>query len=170
MISLQVYIHWLYYILFMLVYKKTINRLINKKISISVAESCTGGLLCSTLTKNSGISKIFNMGFITYSNKAKNLILKIPLKQIRKHGAVSEKVAYLMAYNLSKISKSDISISITGIAGPTGGTKLKPVGLVFIGIKFKKKIYLSKKRFKGSRENIQKKIVNCVFKSIYDLI
>ena len=147
----------------MLFYKKIVSKLIDKKISISIAESCTGGLLSSTLTKVPGISKIFNMGLITYSNKSKNLILK-------KYGAVSEKIAYLMANNLYKISKSDIVISITGIAGPSGGTKSKPVGLVFIGIKYKKKIFIIKKNFKGSRNSIQIKIANFVFKYINRLI
>ena len=154
----------------MLFYKKIVSKLIDKKISISIAESCTGGLLSSTLTKVPGISKIFNMGLITYSNKSKNLILKIPLSYIKKYGAVSEKIAYLMANNLYKISKSDIVISITGIAGPSGGTKSKPVGLVFIGIKYKKKNFIIKKNFKGSRNSIQIKIANFVFKYINRLI
>ena len=151
-------------------YKKIINILIQKEISISVSESFTGGQLSKAFTDISGISKIFQMGIITYSNKSKNLILKIPLSIIKKHGAVSEEVAILMSQSLSKISKSDLSISTTGIAGPLGGSKAKPVGLAYISITFLKKTYTYKKKFQGSRSKIQREAVDFCFKQIQMLI
>ena len=115
--------------------KKIIFTLKKKKLKISVAESCTGGLLSSSITSISGASKIFNLGLITYSNQAKIKILKVNKKIIKKYGAVSHECCSAMVKNLSKISKANINVSITGIAGPKGGTKQKPVGLVYIGIK-----------------------------------
>ena len=151
-------------------YKNIIHKLIKKNINISIAESCTGGKLCSVFTGTPGVSKIFNMGLITYSNKSKNLILKIPLSILKKNGAVSEKVASLMVLNLFKISKSKLCISTTGIAGPGGGSKSKPIGLVYIGIKFDENIHVTKKIFNGNRAKIQKDTVNFCLKSIEDLI
>ncbi len=144
--------------------------LIKKKISISVAESCTGGLICNTITKNSGVSKIFNYGIICYSNKSKAKYLSISYNKLLKYGAVSHEVANEMINGLYKKEKSKICISTTGIAGPSGGSKLKPVGLVFIGIKFNKTNYIYKKYFKGSRNEIQTKTKNFVFKKIKELI
>ena len=118
---------------------KLVKKLIKKKLKVSFVESCTGGLLSSLITSISGSSKIFNIGFITYSNKAKIDVLKVPKNIITKYGAVSKECCLEMVKNLSKISKANISVSITGIAGPSGGTKLKPVGLVYIGIKKGKK-------------------------------
>ena len=103
---------------------KVVQKLIKKKLKISFAESCTGGLLSSSITSISGSSKIFNLGLVTYSNKAKINILKVPKKIIDKYGAVSKECCLSMVKNLSKISKANISVSITGIAGPNGGTKL----------------------------------------------
>ena len=141
--------------------KSLIKLLIKKKIKISVAESCTGGLLASTMTSISGASKIFNFGLVTYSNQAKIKILRVNKNIIRKHGAVSHECCYAMVKNLSKISKADINVSITGIAGPKGGTKQKPVGLVFIGIKKGKKVWVKKYLFKNKkRSSIQKSTVN----------
>ena len=117
-----------------------IKKLNTKKLKISFAESCTGGLLANTITSISGASKVFNMGFITYSNQAKIKILKISKNIIIKYGAVSPECCKAMVVNLSKISKANINVSITGIAGPNGGTKKKPVGLVYIGIKKGNKI------------------------------
>lgn len=148
-------------------FKKFIDELIINNISISVAESCTGGQLSKFFTDIPGISKIFNMGIISYSNKSKNIILKIPLKTIKSEGAVSEKIAYLMSKNLFKISKSKLCISTTGLAGPSGGSKIKPVGLVYIGITYKDKTYVYKKKFKGSRKKIQKQtVIFCINKII----
>ena len=141
--------------------KSLIKILAKKKLRISVAESCTGGLLASNITSTSGASKVFNLGFVTYSNKAKIEILKVNKNIIRKYGAVSHECCSMMANNLSKISKANINVSITGIAGPKGGTKLKPVGLVYIGIKKGNKISVNKCLFKSKkRSSIQKATVN----------
>ena len=151
--------------------KSLIKLLIKKKIKISVAESCTGGLLCSAITSISGASKIFNLGFITYSNQAKIKILKVDKNIIKKFGAVSYECCYAMVNNLSKISKTNINVSITGIAGPRGGTKKKPVGLVYIGIKKGSKIQIIKCLFKSKkRSSIQKatvkKALNLVLRAV----
>ena len=140
--------------------KSLIKLFIKKKIKISVAESCTGGLLASTITSISGASKIFDLGLVTYSNQAKIKILRVNKNIIRKHGAVSHECCYAMVKNLSKISKADINVSITGIAGPKGGTKKKPVGLVYIGVKKGAKIEINKFLFKSKkRSSIQKATV-----------
>ena len=136
------------------------KKLIKEKTTISVAESCTGGLLSSKLTKLSGSSKYFKMGLITYSNKSKISILKMPKQIIKKNGAVSFQCCLAMVENLSKISKAKVCVSITGIAGPKGGTKQKPVGLVYIGIKIGKKVFINKYNFKNNgRAYIQKQTV-----------
>ena len=151
--------------------KKLINLLKKKKLKISFAESCTGGLMSSVITSNAGSSNVFNLGLVTYSNKAKQKILKVPNKVINKYGAVSVQCCLSMVNNLSKISNSHINISITGIAGPKGGTKKKPVGLVFIGFKFKNKIFVNKYLFKNkSRTNFQKITVNTVLNTILSII
>ena len=140
--------------------KSLIQLLIKKKIKISVAESCTGGLLASTITSISGASKIFNLGLVTYSNNAKIKILRVNKNIIRKYGAVSHECCYAMVNNLSKISKANINVSITGIAGPKGGTKKKPVGLVYIGVKKGVKIEINRYLFKSKkRSSIQKATV-----------
>ena len=150
--------------------KSLIKLLIRKKIKISVVESCTGGLLASAITSISGASKIFNLGLITYSNRAKIKILKVDKNIIKRFGAVSYECCYAMVNNLSKISKTNINVSITGIAGPRGGTKKKPVGLVYIGIKKGNKIEIAKCLFKKKkRSSIQKatvkKALNLVFRA-----
>ena len=140
--------------------KSLVKTLIKKKLKISFAESCTGGLLASSITSISGASKIFNIGLITYSNQAKIKFLKVDKKIIKKYGAVSHECCYAMVDNLSKISKANINVSITGIAGPKGGTKQKPVGLVYIGIKKGNKIQINKCLFKTKkRSSIQKATV-----------
>ena len=140
--------------------KSLIKLLIKKKIKISVAESCTGGLLASAITSISGASKIFNLGLITYSNQAKIKILKVNKNIIKRFGAVSYECCYAMVNNLSKISKTNINVSITGIAGPRGGTKKKPVGLVYIGVKKGNKIQITKYLFNSKkRYSIQKATV-----------
>ena len=150
---------------------KVVKRLIKKKLKISFAESCTGGMLSSKITSISGSSKVFNMGFVTYSNKAKMSILKVPKKIITKHGAVSKECCLSMVKNLSKISKANISVSITGIAGPNGGTKSKPVGLVYIGIKNRNKIIIKENLFKSTnRISIQKATVNSSLQMIIKII
>ena len=147
--------------------KTLIKLLTKKKLKISFAESCTGGLLASTIASVSGASKIFNLGLITYSNQAKIKILKVNKNIIKKYGAVSYECCSAMVKNLSRISKANINVSITGIAGPKGGTKQKPVGLVYIGIKRGNKIQINKYLFKSKkRSSIQKSTV----KKALDLI
>ena len=139
---------------------KLVKKLTQKKLKISFAESCTGGMLSSTITSVSGSSKIFDLGLVTYSNKVKINILKVPKRIITKHGAVSKECCISMVKNLSKISKANISISITGIAGPNGGTKDKPVGLVYIAVKKGNKIIIKECFFKNkNRILIQKATV-----------
>ena len=137
--------------------KSLIKLLIKKKIKISVAESCTGGLLASSITSISGASKIFNLGLVTYSNQAKIKILKVNKNIIKRFGAVSYECCYAMVNNLSKISKTNINVSITGIAGPRGGTKNKPVGLVYIGLKKGNKIQIIKCLFKSKKRSLVQK-------------
>ena len=140
---------------------KSLIKLLNKKkLRISLVESCTGGLLASSITSISGASKIFNLGLVTYSNQAKIKVLKVNKNVIKKHGAVSHECCSAMVKNLSKISKANINVSITGIAGPKGGTKEKPVGLVYIGVKKGNKIQVNKCLFKAkNRSLIQKATV-----------
>ena len=141
--------------------QKLVKLLSKKKLKVSFAESCTGGLLSSTITSISGSSKVFTLGLVTYSNQSKINTLKIPKKIIMKHGAVSYETCLSMVKNLNKISKTNISISITGVAGPKGGTKQKPVGLVFIGIKKGNKTLVKKYLFKNKkRSSIQRNTVN----------
>ena len=140
--------------------KSLIKTLIKKKIKVSFVESCTGGLLASSVTSISGASKIFSLGLITYSNESKIKILKVSKNIINKYGAVSHECCLAMVNNLSKISKAKINVSITGVAGPKGGTKQKPVGLVFIGIKKGSKTQINKCLFKSkNRSSIQKATV-----------
>ena len=140
--------------------QKIVGLLKKKRLKISFAESCTGGLLSSAITSASGSSKVFTLGLVTYSNQSKNRVLKIPRQIIRKHGAVSMQCCLSMLNNLNKISKSNISVSITGIAGPSGGSKQKPVGLVYVGIKKGNKIKIHKCLFKNKgRFYIQKATV-----------
>ena len=140
--------------------KKTVKYLLKKKIKISIAESCTGGLLASTITSISGSSRVFVLGLVPYSNQSKIKVLKIPKKIIRKYGAVSKQVCLAMAKNVSKIGKTSMSVSITGIAGPNGGTRKKPVGLVYVGIKKSNKISIKKYLFKNKgRSYIQRATV-----------
>ena len=151
--------------------QKVVKLLRLKKIKISLAESCTGGLLASIITSISGASKIFTLGLVTYSNQSKIKILKVPKKIIIKHGAVSYETCLSMVQNLSKISRSNISLSITGIAGPKGGTKNKPVGLVYIGIKKGTKILIKKYLFKSkNRFVIQKASVKSALNLILSFI
>jgi len=151
--------------------KKIVRLLRKKRLKISFAESCTGGLLSSVITSISGSSKVFTLGLITYSNKSKINTLKVPKKIIMKHGAVSYETCLSMVKNLSKISKTNISVSITGIAGPKGGTKLKPVGLVYIGIKKGNKSLVKKYLFKNKKRNsIQSGAINRALNLILSFI
>ena len=147
--------------------KTLVKLLTKKKLKLSVAESCTGGMLASSITSISGASKIFNLGLVTYSNQAKIRILRVNKNIIKRYGAVSHQCCLAMVNNLSRISKGNINVSITGIAGPKGGTKQKPVGLVYIGIKKGKKVKINKCLFKSKkRSSIQKATV----KKTLDLI
>ena len=151
--------------------KTLVKKLTKKKLKISFAESCTGGMLANTITSVSGASKVFNLGLITYSNQAKINILKVNKNIIRKFGAVSYECCKAMVINLSKISKANINVSITGIAGPKGGTKKKPVGLVYIGVKKGNKLIISKNIFKSkNRSSIQKMSVRKTIKILSNLI
>ena len=150
---------------------KIVKLLTSKGLTVSFAESCTGGLLSSSITSISGSSKVFNMGLVTYSNNAKVKLLKVPKKTINKYGAVSYETCLSMVKNLSKISKSNISISITGVAGPTGGTKEKPIGLVYIGLKKGSKTIIKKNLFKSKkRVTIQKATAKQALKMILNIL
>ena len=150
---------------------KIVRLLTKKKLTVSFAESCTGGLLVSSITSISGSSKVFNMGLVTYSNNAKVKLLQVPKKTITKYGAVSYETCISMVKSLSKISKSNISISITGVAGPNGGTIEKPIGLVYIGLKKGSKIIIKKNLFKiKKRVSIQKATVKQALKMILNIL
>ena len=141
--------------------QRIVKLLSKKKLKVSFAESCTGGLLSSTITSIGGSSKVFTLGLVAYSNQAKINILKVPKRIIMKHGAVSYETCLSMVKNLNKISKTNISVSITGVAGPKGATKQKPVGLVYIGIKKGNKTLVQKYLFKvKNRILIQRATVN----------
>ena len=151
--------------------KNLVKILTKKKLKIAFAESCTGGMLASEITSVSGASKVFGIGLVTYSNQAKITVLKVNKSIIQKYGAVSPQCCEAMVKNLSKISKAQINVSITGVAGPNGGTKKKPVGLVYIGVKKNNKIFITKNVFKEkSRKAIQKSTIKKTFKIIKSLI
>ena len=151
--------------------RKIVELLIKKKLKISFAESCSGGALSSAITSIYGSSKVFNLGLIAYSNKSKTEILKVSKKLINKYGAVSEQVCKSMAENVSKIGKTDMSVSITGIAGPSGGSTKKPVGLVYLGIMKNNKIIVKKYLFENKgRSYIQKTTVNKCLRLILSVL
>ena len=151
--------------------KNLVKKLIKKNLKISCAESCTGGMLASSIKSTSGASKVFNLGLVTYSNEAKIKILRVNKSIIKKYGAVSAECCKSMVINLAKISKAQINVSITGIAGPNGGTKNKPVGLVYIGIKKSNKLMIFKNLFKSkSRNFIQNATIKKTLKIINSLI
>ena len=147
--------------------RKIVNLLRKKKLKLSIAESCTGGMLSSEITSVNGSSKVFTMGLVTYSNSSKNLLLKVPKQTIKKYGAVSMQCCLSMVNNLSKISKSDIAISITGIAGPGGASIKKPVGLVFIGLKKQIKLILKSTYLRIMAERIYKKLLLKSLKNLF---
>ena len=151
--------------------KKIISLIKRKKMKLAIAESCTGGMLSSAITSVSGSSKVFTMGLVTYSNQAKTSILKVNQKIIKKYGAVSVQCCLAMVNNLSKISKSKVCVSVTGIAGPKGGSQQKPVGLVYIGIRVGKKVIVNKYNFKNKgRVFIQKRTVKKTLSLLEKLI
>ena len=151
--------------------QKIVSLLKVKKLKLAIVESCTGGMLSSAITSVSGSSKVFIFGLVTYSNHAKTSLLKVPKQIIKKNGAVSVQCCLAMVNNLSKISKSKVCISITGIAGPKGGSKKKPVGLVYIGVKIGKKVIVNKYNFKNNgRIFIQKQTVKKALNLLSNLI
>ena len=151
--------------------KSIISLIKRKKMKLAIAESCTGGMLSSAITSVSGSSKVFTMGLVTYSNQAKTSILKVPQKIIKKYGAVNVQCCLAMVNNLRKISKSKVCVSITGIAGPRGGSKQKPVGLVYIGIRVGKKVIVNKCNFKNKgRAYIQRQTVKKALNLLLKLI
>ena len=151
--------------------KTIVKKLIKKRLKISFVESCTGGLLSSAITSVNGSSKVFIIGLVAYSNRSKINLLKVSKNIVKKYGAVSEQVCLAMLKNVSKIAKTKMSVSITGIAGPSGGTIKKPVGLVYIGIKSNKKIHVKKFLFKNKgRLFIQNAAVNSSLKMILNFL
>ena len=151
--------------------KKIITLLKRKKRKLAIAESCTGGMLSSSITSVSGSSKVFTVGLVTYSNQSKINVLKVPNKIIKKYGAVSVQCCLSMVNNLNKITKANVCVSITGIAGPKGGSKQKPVGLVYIGVKKDKIVKVNRYLFKNRGRNyIQKTTVNHALKLIHNFL
>ena len=151
--------------------QKLVKLLKRKRLKLSVVESCTGGMLSGAITSVSGSSKVFTMGLVTYSNQSKNHLLKVPKQIIKKHGAVSIQCCFTMVNNLSKFSKSNIAVSITGIAGPGGGTKQKPVGLVYVGIKRGNKVKVNRYLFKNKgRSNVQRAAVKKALELILSVL
>ena len=132
-----------------------LNQCLEKKLTVTAAESCTGGMIASSIVSISGSSTIFKSSVVTYSNDMKSKILNIPLKLINENGAVSKIIAYNMASNVLHLMNADISIAVTGIAGPSGGSKNKPVGLVYIGIGTKRNTITEEYLFKGNRLKIR---------------
>jgi len=134
--------------------EEVVGRLLSeKKQTIAVAESCTGGLIGARITNVSGSSKYFERGVVTYSNEAKTQLLNVPSETIERHGAVSERVALLMAEGVRKLARTDYGLSVTGVAGPTGGTPQKPVGLVFIGFAHENDSFAQKFMFGEDRNS-----------------
>ena len=141
-----------------------------KKIYLTTAESCTGGMIASSIVSINGSSSIFKSGIVTYSNESKAEFLKIPLELINLNGAVSEAVAFQMAENVLSIMNSSLSIAVTGIAGPSGGSNDKPVGLVWIGIGTKKNILTKKYLFQGNRLKVRRQTTLEALKLAYDVV
>ena len=137
-----------------------------KNLTLSTAESCTGGMIGELITSVSGASEVYGFGFITYANEAKEQILGVKHETLEKFGAVSEETAREMALGAKRVSGSDISVSVTGIAGPGGGTKEKPVGLVYTAICFNGKVETFKLLLKGDRESVRKQTCEKVFENI----
>ncbi len=144
--------------------------LAKKKLSIATAESCTGGLIAHNITNISGSSNYFDRGLVSYSNNSKNDLLKISKKILKEYGAVSEQVAKAMAENIKKFANVDIGISTTGIAGPTGGTKQKPVGLVYIGLSTKNYTIVKKYIFNEDRIGNKTATCNAALKLLFDYL
>ena len=139
-------------------------------LTISTAESCTGGLIASAITDVSGASSLFGTGVVTYSNDAKMKLIGVKKETLDQYGAVSEQTASQMAEGVLKLADSDVSVAVTGIAGPTGGTPEKPVGLVYIGVSGKYGTFAYKNIFKGNRDEVRKQTVSRAFELVYDYL
>lgn len=139
-------------------------------LTISTAESCTGGMIASAITNVSGASAFFGTGVVTYSNEAKMKLIGVNKETLDKYGAVSEQTATEMAEGVLKLGESDVSVAVTGIAGPTGGTTEKPVGLVYIGVSGKNGTYVYKNIFNGNRDEVRKQTVSTAFELVYDYL
>ena len=139
-------------------------------LTISTAESCTGGMIASAITNVSGASAFFGTGVVTYSNEAKMKLIGVNKETLDKYGAVSEQTATEMAEGVLKLGESDVSVAVTGIAGPTGGTTEKPVGLVYIGVSGKNGTYVYKNIFNGNRDEVRKQTVSAAFELVYDYL
>ncbi len=150
--------------------EELVKCLIVKKETVATAESCTGGLIGGAITSVSGASEIFEQGFITYANRAKEKLLGVKTKTLKKFGAVSPQTCFEMAKGICKKAKSPLSIAVTGIAGPGGGTKEKPVGLVYIGVAYKKKVTVYEYNFTGSREEVRRGTVVCALRHAREII
>ena len=150
--------------------REIIRKLIEKGISIATAESCTGGKISATITDVPGSSSIFGYGMVTYSNEAKMKILGVKEETLKRVGAVSEETAYEMAEGLKKLSEADVAVSVTGIAGPGGGSELKPVGLVYMGLAYKDKVYVKKNQFCGDRDEIRSQTVAEAFRLVAEKV
>lgn len=149
---------------------KLVKILCDKNLKIATAESCTGGLLAKKITDVSGSSRIFDMGIVSYANRIKNEFLEVPNEVLDTVGAVSEETARQMAIGVTKLAKSDIGVGITGIAGPTGGTPEKPVGLVYFGLYFKAedKLIVKKLLLNGNRDEVREQTTEIVIKEVLD--
>ena len=150
--------------------EKVCGELLRKKYTIATAESCTGGLVAKTITDHAGISQIFGYGVVTYSNDAKMRLLQVKKETLDSVGAVSQETAAEMAAGLKELSGADFALSITGIAGPGGGSKEKPVGLVYIGLEFPEGNAVGKYLFQGSRDVIRAKTAEAAFSMIDDVL
>ena len=145
---------------------EVIKFLIENNITVATAESCTAGMIAAKIGDYSGVSAIFSEGYVTYSNEAKEKNLNVPHELLVRHGAVSEEVARAMAEGVSKVTGARLGLSATGIAGPTGGTADKPVGLVYMGVCFDGETTVVKKVFKGTRSEVRKQTVDEIFSCI----
>ncbi len=150
--------------------EKTGSILREKGLKIATAESCTGGLIANRITNVSGASEYFEAGFITYSNRAKTTFLHVPEEVITKNGAVSHDVAQLMAEGVRQAAGTDIGLSVTGIAGPTGGTIEKPVGTVYIGISSQGGTFVRRFLFDGNREEIKRQTSDAALTLVLDYL
>ena len=146
--------------------QKILKKFVQRAQTLAIAESCTGGLIGDRLTNIAGASAFFLLGIIAYNNAAKTKILGVSSALFKKHGAVSAPVASAMAQGVRKILKTDYGLSVTGIAGPGGGSKSKPVGLVFIAVSTKQKTFVQKFLFKGTRLAIKKKASQAALKML----